>query len=618
MNNHYKKSHQPKSLSAYSWFRLLIGIALVQTFFVEIIQRESLILTLYWLSDKSYLYLLNAFLVLLIDLFFLSLLGSLRGVVFVSSITLLFLSVINMVKKQFLGDPLFPWDFKRMDQAFNLLPKLSFEIMMALTILAIVVIILLFINGYLIPRCRIGLLSRSVLVLGVIIIIPFLIFYRHTPLETAFKKAEIEHIFWLQSENSLQNGFLLGFTMNLENTMIFKPNEYNSEKIGEIIQNYNPSVPTLKTDRIKTQPNIIFILNEAFWDPTKLSNVKFSEDPIPYFHKLRSQYLAGTMVSPVYGGYTANVEFEILTGLSTKYLPQGAIAYQQYLNNPIPSLPLILNEHGYSSIAIHPYHDWFYQRNMVYPLLGFDHFYSLNDFKQATVKGEYTSDLDVSTKILEEIKATEQPAFIFAVTMQNHGPYSEKRYDRNEISVSSNISEQGAKILETYAQGLKDADNALQVLVEQLKQSNEPTAIIFLGDHLPYLGKEYLVYKEAGYIHENENKWSVQDNLNMKSVPFVIWSNYEIPVRKNNNMTLSSQFLGLKILDIAHIPDNFVFSFIRNLSKELPVYNRSVYMGTKDQITPELSEKHKKSEDEYWLLEYDILFGKQHYRFFIE
>jgi phosphoglycerol transferase MdoB-like AlkP superfamily enzyme len=612
------KQKQLKILSSYSFLRFILLLTLIQVIAIEAIQRGSLFSAFCWLSANLHIFVLNYFLTILICLFFISLTGSLRPTVIFSSFILIFLALASLVKKQFLGDPLFPWDFFRIDQAWNLLPQYSGEIRVILTFLGLLVLGLMIVAKILIPKHKVSWLLRSVLLIGIIIIVPILVYYRHTPLGIILKRADIEHIYWVQAENSLKNGFLLGFTMNLENIMVFQPEGYNSVEIGRIVGENTPSVVALSTSsrsQSNIKPNIVLVLNEAFWDPVELPNVTFSKDPIPFFRYLKNNYQSGTMISPVFGGNTANVEFEILTGFSTKYFPQGSIAYQQYIKQPIPSIPSLFKANGYITTAIHPYYDWFYKRDKIFPLLGFENFYSLRDFQKAEIKGEYISDLEVSKMISSEIQNNQGPAFIFAVTMQNHGPYSEKRYSDKEISVKGNLSSQAKGILETYAQGLCDADGSLRMLIDQINQLGEPTAILFLGDHLPYLGKDYLVYKQTGYIEESETKWSVDDNLKMKSVPFVIWSNYGVNVQPEVKM--SSQFLGNYLLDLAEVEDNFIFNFTRNFADKLPIYGKNVNMDLDNRSLNPLPNYLQKLEQDYWLIQYDILFGEHYYNDYI-
>ncbi len=602
-------------------FILLSSIILIQLLVVEFIQRESVLQTFVWLGKYYYIFLINYLLIALLCLFFIALFGSLRWGVIASTLILIIFSLTNMVKKQFLGDPLLPWDLLRMDQALNLLPKIAGEIVIALILLVLLIVVFVIGARYILPKYKLAKLSRILVFLTVVLVMVISIFYRHTPIDAALKNMDIEHIFWLQSENSIKNGFPLGFTMNIETAIIRAPHDYTEDKIKRIIEEYDlaqaeyPNAPGSNTGTKLVNPNIIIIMNEAFWDPTILPKVSFSRDPIPFFRELSNENITGTMVSPVFGGSTANVEFEILTGLSTNFLPTGSIAYQQYIEETIPSLPRIFQDNGYTTTAIHPYHSWFYEREGVYSLLGFDNFFHLDDFNEDTLRGEYIGDLEVSQKIIKHMNSTAQPQLIFAVTMQNHGPYPDNRYDSTSIQVTGNIDSEGKRMLEVYAEGLKDADESLKLLIDHLTKSDKPTLVLFLGDHLPYLGKDYLVYQQTGFIQGNENRWSSEESMKMKSVPLVIWSNYENEIEQLSAgiSTVSASFLGSYLLDITDQEPNHLFRFTKQLSQYLPVYNKTVSIDYSDNIYSQLPEHLQKVVNDYRLLQYDILFGEKYY-----
>lgn len=608
------KKRKKRVISSYSCFRFILFLSLIQTVMAEAIQRGGLFSALSWVFADLPVFMLNYLLTLLLCLFFISIIGRLLPAVICSSVFLILLASVSLVKKQFLGDPLFPWDFSRLDQAWDLLPEYATEFIIVAILFGLFVLGLLVVGRMLIPRYKANWITRSTLFLFIIVVVPVLVFYRHTPLDAVLKKGDIEHIYWMQSENTLRNGFLLGFMMNIENIMIFQPESYNATNIERIVTDNLPDKAVLAkgtNTEHAVKPNIIFVLNEAFWDPTLLTEIEYSEDPIPFFRELRKNQVSGTMISPVFGGSTANVEFEILTGLSTKFLPQGAIAYQQYIERPLPAIPDLFRANNYVTAAIHPYHDWFYKRNEVFPLLGFDNFYSLKDFQDAEKSGEYISDREVSKMIISQIRETKEPAFIFALTMQNHGPYPEKRYSSNAIEVTGPLTPQSKEILETYTHGLKEADTALKELIKGLQKLDEPSAVIFMGDHLPFLGKEYLVYKQTGYITGNENQWSAADTIKMRSVPFIIWSNYG---KEFKDQTLSSQYIGHFLLDLAGIEDSFLSNFTREMSEKLPVYGKTVNIDNEGKGLKQLPDDVKKLEEDYWLLQYDILFGQQYYK----
>lgn len=398
-----------------------------------------------------------------------------------------------------------------------------------------------------------------------------------------------------QKMNYDENGMMLGFILNTEYLKVPEPVNYQEGGIKQIIEANKATYPA---DPAFT-PNVIFVMSEAFWDPTLMKNMSFSEDPMPFFHSLQKSQTSGTMLSPVYGGGTANTEFEALTGFSTQFLPDGAIPYSQYVNKPIEALPTILQRQGYATSAIHPYDNWFYNRNNVYKNLGFDKFISKESFDSPEYKGQYIRDTELSKKILAEVKETDKPDFIYATSMQNHGPYSTTPNPENKIKVSgSNLSPASQAIMDNYTNSVSDVDQSLKQLIEGLEQSHEPTEVIFYGDHLPMLGDDYSVYKEAGFIKGDD---SYQDYENLHSVPFVTWNNFSTA---KQNLNMSANFLGTYALQLAQKSGSPMTDFLSNLMKNgSDIVINQDYLS-QEKITPTEVTQYKQ-------LQYDLLFGKE-------
>jgi phosphoglycerol transferase MdoB-like AlkP superfamily enzyme len=135
------------------------------------------------------------------------------------------------------------------------------------------------------------------------------------------------------------------------------------------------------------QPNVVLILSESFWDVPQMKNVRFDPDPIPNFRSISSTFGGGRLISPTFGGKTALVEFEILTGNSMALLPKGSVPYQQYLKNPIPSVVWEFKKNGYETVAVHTYEKTFFNRANAYPLLGFDAFIGKEDLSHPKYRG---------------------------------------------------------------------------------------------------------------------------------------------------------------------------------------------------------------------------------------
>jgi len=501
-------------------------------------------------------------------------------------------SILGFISRQKLiikGSPLLPTDFSLAKEAIEISSRFKYVYLwMALIAIGAFVLIMLMLKFT--PREKYKWPQKTAVFLTSVTLLT--VFYTaFGPIQKAFA---LQSNNWSQKMNYEENGMMLGFALNAEYLKVPEPSNYQE---GAIKQVREASKATYSADP-EFKPNIIFVMSEAFWDPTLMKNVSFSQDPMPFFHSLQKSQTSGIMLSPVYGGGTANTEFEALTGFSTQFLPDGSIPYAQYVNKPIEALPSILQRQGYATSAIHPYDNWFYNRNNVYKNLGFDKFISKEFFNSPKTNGQYILDTELTKKILDEVKATDKPDFIYATSMQNHGPYSSTQNPQNKIKVNgSNLSPASQAILENYTNTVSDVDQSLKQLIEGLKQSKEPTEVIFYGDHLPMLGDDYSVYKDAGFVNGDS---SYEDYLKLHSVPFVTWNNFSTT---KQNLNLSSNFMGTYALQLARKSGSLMTDFLSNLMKNgSDVVMNQDYLS-QGKITPT-------EVDQYKLLQYDLMFGK--------
>ncbi|MDQ7093307.1 LTA synthase family protein [Desulfosporosinus sp. PR] len=491
------------------------------------------------------------------------------------------------------GSPLVPSDFSLAKEAVEISARFKdIYIWLSLIVLGIIVLIVLILKFT--PHENYKWRNKAaIFLIAVAMVTAF-----YTKFGAIQETFSLELINLSQRMNYDENGMMLGFLLNAEYLKVQVPADYQESTIQQII---DTTKKTYSTDP-NFKPNIIFVMSEAFWDPTLLKNVSFNKDPIPFFHSLQKSQTNGIMLSPVYGGGTANTEFEALTGFSTQYLPSGSIPYAQYVNKPIEALPTILQRQGYATSAIHTYDNWFYNRNNVYKELGFDKFFSKEFFNDPEYKGQYIRDTELSQKILDEVKETNQPDFIYAVSMQNHGPYSDLENPQNTVQCTdSNLSAASKALLDNYSNSVADVDQSIKLLIDGLKQINQPTVVIFYGDHLPMLGDDYSVYKEAGFINGDN---SYQDYLNLHSVPFVTWNNFTT-AKPTQNLRLSANFMGTYALQLAQKSGSPMTDFLSGLMQNgSDVVLPSEYSG-QEKITPN-------EANQYQQLQYDLLFGKEY------
>jgi hypothetical protein len=298
-------------------------------------------------------------------------------------------------------------------------------------------------------------------------------------------------------------------------------------------------------------------------------------------------------------------------------LPGGTIPYQQFIRKPLPSLASYFENQGYKSMAIHSYEGWFWNRQNVYKQMGFESFMSKQYFVNPEYKGDFISDDEVSRQIIQEVDQTDRPRFIYAVTMQNHGPYDNMRYGENPIKVEGNLTDSARSILETYTQGARDADQSLQLLIDHYEQSDEPTLIVFYGDHLPMLGYDYDVYEQAGFVHTGKSEdWSLEEIQKMHSVPMVMWSNFSIP--KESIPVLSPSFLGAYVLDMLNMEKPASFAFNYELSRKVPGLHANLVIDADQLMYESVPESLLQDIEQYRELQYDQLFGNQYMAKFVD
>lgn len=362
------------------------------------------------------------------------------------------------------------------------------------------------------------------------------------------------------------NGMAVTFAMDMEYVYVDKPDGYSVAKAEAILEAYEVMDDT---DTTLEYPNIIAIMNEAFSDLSVLGDFETNEDYMPYIHSLQQgneNTVTGNLMVSVTGGNTANTEFEFLTGHTMDFFPVGSIPYQQYIGGELPSAASQLKELGYATYGMHPYNSTGWNRDKVYPWLGFDESYFVKDFETRRYIRDYVSDKSAYEKIIDiyENKEEGTPAFIFEVTMQNHGGYTEEyEYFTSDVHAEDLNSAQ----LDQYLSLLKVSDREFKNLVEYFSTETEKTIIIFFGDHQP---SDAVVRPILRWNGVNTSDLSVEQAQLRYVVPYVVWANYDIEEETGADTDIS--FLMAEVLDRANMPttayQNFLLEFEKNPESE--------------------------------------------------
>lgn len=450
------------------------------------------------------------------------------------------------------------------------------------------------------------------------------------------------------------NGMAVTFAMDLKFVAVDKPDGYSRQKAKELLDSYtdaddnsdeaaasdnsttideeadidnannNAANNTAITDK-SNYPNIIVVMDEAFSDLSVLGDFDTNTDYMPFVHSLEKgneNTITGYLNTSVCGGNTADTEFEFLTGNTMAFLPVGSIPYQQYIKSETPSLASYLKSIGYATYAQHPYYGSGWNRDTVYPLLGFDNLSFMQDYFNQRFVRKYISDETSFDKIIEtyENKPDGQPAFIFNVTMQNHGGYTDTYYGFDNTVTADKLNNSA---LDQYLSLIKMTDEDLKSLIEYFSNVDEKTIVVFFGDHQPNDTVASSVLAANGMDYNNLSN----EELKLRyQVPYVIWANYDIDEATGEDTSVN--YLAANVLKAAGVPTSDYQSFLLKLKEEYPIISAvrtdktagKTANKTSDKVSNKASNKSdtatgskKKQADSDMLNEYKIL---QYYRLF--
>ena len=521
----------------------------------------------------------------------------------VSAVVCFLFGLANHYVLSFRGRIIFPCDLLTLDTAAVVAKSYDYtpdkQIWIALAVLGSYLLLLLLAHIVYHPKGR-QRLGRKLLWGSIAGMVIYLFAFFFTPLLPTIG-------IYTQQWRTQQNGFLLNFTTAIRYSFVSEPDGYDADKVAQTARSYRSQSVT---DAGELPENLIFIMNESFSDLTAaFPNLELSEDPLAFYHSLTENTVKGTMISPVTGGGTANVEFEYLTGDSLAFLPSSTVAYQLYLYDGCPSLVSQAKDLGYHTIAFHPYLSSGWNRTSVYPWLGFDEVHFQEDVQDPQYIRNYVSDLSDYEQLFRWTEESDGPTMIFNVTMQNHSGYSQ---GWNNLSGDVTVTG-GAKpssITTQYFSLMKESDQAIQALVEHYSQVEEKTLIVFFGDHQPPLGNTFFETLYGKKLDERDPE-EVQQAY---ETPFFIWANYDIP--EQDDLRISSNYLGVLAAEVAGLPLTGYQQLLSRLMDVLPVAGTAGYVTADGQVTQEAEELPGYVQSlyrEYELAAYNHLFDEKHH-----
>lgn len=375
-----------------------------------------------------------------------------------------------------------------------------------------------------------------------------------------------------------------------------KPDGYTIEKVREIQSSVEHE------DEVQVEyPDIIFVLNESFYDLDYITKMDTDKDYLYNWRNLENK-ITGYAVSTMVGGGTNCSEYEILTSNSLQLLgritPFTTLKLQE--DNSVASF---LKNKGYYTLAAHPSGGIGYMRDKGYSALGFDEAKFVEDFENLEVYYErnYPTDESVYKNLTKWYEQMPQgPRFLFVLTFQNHGDWC--RNDSKYDIVHTNIDYGDyTDDVNEYLSCIYMSDEAFDELIRYYEEINRPVIICMVGDHAPTLVKDI-----------TDTKYSDDEKeLRQRSVPFVIWSN---KYKFNQDIgTISMIYLIPTMLKEAGIPLSDYYEYLLKMKNDVPVLTSYGVYYDKDGTKHTYDEKTEYTEEieNYFILEYNNVCDKK-------
>lgn len=511
--------------------------------------------------------------------------GSFRWGIRIELLIAMIFGLANHYVMLFRTTPFVPWDIFSIRTAASVASNYDFVLSSRVVVITIVFIVMMIAVHFIDYKMKMKFRFRVIPLAAVVCCL--CVFVNMLQDEDFQTKNYLYPFLFTPAYMTQVNGMAVTFAMDLEYVVVDKPSDYSKENAQKVLDEYADENKTKNTKL----PNIIVVMDESFSDLSVLGNFTTNTDYMPFIHQLQKNAdntISGNLNVSVCGGNTANTEFEFLTGNSMSFLPTGSIPYQQYIKGTTPSLASYLKTLGYQTYAQHPYYSTGWNRDKVYDWMGFDDMTFIDGYSSRNYVRNYISDESSFEQIIKTFEEKEEgsPAFIFNVTMQNHGGYSESYYNFSNSVVALGKNNDS---LNQYLSLISVTDEAFRKLIDYFKGVDEDTIVVFFGDHQPNDAVT------SSIVQTQENDY------NRYQVPYIIWANFDIDSASNADTSVN--YLAANVLKAAGVQTSDYQNYLLSLEGKWPI------------VSAIRTEKGKNASDddlkEYQKLQYYMLFDRE-------
>ncbi len=415
------------------------------------------------------------------------------------------------------------------------------------------------------------------------------------------KTHNYEHINrWSSTQVYVSKGFVYPFLHSISEAFPSKPEGYTEQKARDILSDFDDG--KISEDK---KVNIIGIMLEAFCDMETIGIENIPDDVYKIWHDLKDNSVRGTLVTNIFAGGTIDTERAFLTGFSE---------LENFRKNT-NSYVHLLKDNGYYCEGSHPCYQWFYNRLNVNKYLGFENYLFTENFYKSISGQNVTEDSLVFPEILKMYynREYQKPYFAFHVTYQGHGPYDSEYLAWGSTGYENdNISDASRVILENYLGSVKNTQENIKIMLEQLENDTQPVVVVLFGDHKPWLGDGNSAYNE---LEVNFDLGTKDGFMNYYSTEYVIWANKKAKQVLDNEFkgkgpTISPCFLMNEVFTQCGFEGNSYMKFTDKVRQTLPVLNVSGFMDNNGEYSAHYGNMTKEQKELLLQFEYAQTYTK--------
>lgn len=394
---------------------------------------------------------------------------------------------------------------------------------------------------------------------------------------------------WSWEDSYYKYGYIASSIEVLQNSlnMVNMPEAYNEETLEERV------MAKITEDAMSNKPDVIFILNETFYDLRDLIDLSGEESPMPFIDSLPEGQTGRTVVAGT-GGGTNKSEYEFLTSNTIQLMP-GITPFNYLDFENANSIVSYLKAQGYTTWGAHPAEPLNYSRGIVYPKLGFDNVLFRDDFGEIEKYGErsYATDAFCYEKMLKDYESMgDAPRFMYLLSIQNHGNWDLNPDSEDIIKISKDFGDYTDDISE-FQSCISLSDKAFKELTEYFEKSDRNVIICMVGDHAPSFA--------TGLLDEID----MDKTFALRSTPYVIWSNFDMNAKFPQ--TVSMPFMAPMTIKAAGIAQSPFYRYMNVVKEQTPVITAfNLYQNTNGEIFNYTDQtEYKEAIDTYFDMVYN-------------